>query len=130
VTREDELFVRLKYDYHSDNLTWDICKLYPLEVINTWLWRIFDNVSEVTDPLAIDTITKAKEYMNGKCSLMELDAVWVKSDIGAGDGPVYHLAAGNTADAFHRIVNVKNFDFNLYSSWLIEELCEYEKKNG
>jgi hypothetical protein len=145
VLAEDILFAKLKYEILSkDSNTWHLCKTYPLEVRRKWAWRCAADVEHLAKgyPEAEECIRVAKAYRDGLATLEELSnadrAVYYASVCyGSITSPctnspraAYYAALATGRAAYHaaKATSCQEEKWNMYIDWLIEELCNWEKK--
>jgi len=147
-------FVLLKYEIlTSDQNIWNLCDTYPKEVRSKWAWRCAGDVEHLAKghKEAEEFIRISKLYRDGLATKKELDttkdvvvATWnkgrqapnlaayacgwaslTKDDYKAGTHAIfYSMCANRNNDATDA-----SRKWNLYISWLIEELCDYEKNH-
>jgi len=150
VDNELKTFVLLKYEIlTSDSDTWKRCEdTYPESVKSNWAWRCAAEVEHLANgyPEAEEFIRIAKLYRDGKATMEELEKAWNKVQYAvdaayyyeaaaaayyAADAVYYYAssAARGVDAAYHCDATVAEQEekWKLYISWLIEELCAYEK---
>jgi len=145
-------FVLLKYEILTyEKSTWHLCNTYPPEVNSKWAWRCAGDVEHLAkgNKEAEECIRVAKLYRDGLATRKELDKAWLAA---AAYSAAYYAAYYAAYSAYYAAysaayyaaysaysaaaaasatttVTVKEEKWNLYISWLIEELCEYERNN-
>lgn len=131
-------FVLLKYKILThDNETWHLSDTYPIEVRNKWSQRCAEDVEHLSNNHTVKTyINVSKQYKQG---LVDFDKYIIALNNLNNDhmlSPVmsaYYAYVCSDKVAVYAVSYAASGDinnWNLYISWLIEELCEYENKHG
>jgi len=141
-------FVLLKYEIlTSDRNTWHLCNTYPPEVNSKWAWRCAGDVEHLAKghKEAEECIRVAKLYQDGLATKEELKRAWTSFTAATASyhaayyayyaaTAAYYAATADyaaTAEAAYYAAYyaaTEGEKWNLYISWLIEELCIYESQ--
>jgi len=151
-------FVALKYQLITrDLVTWHINETYPPAVRSAWAWRCADDVRHFAteNPAAKLCVDTAKRYRDGLTNKEDMESSSnYSSKLVIFGGTEYHaayaayyaaLSSHNNTDnsniwavvhAAHAMTKSINTRFTthgiweLYISWLVEELCKWESTHG
>lgn len=130
-------FVLLKYEIISqERETWHLCETYPVEARNKWARRCAEDVEYQVGKYSElkEYIRVAKAYKIEKSTVKDLEKITeIASKVGVFPTIMSAYYAYISDDKFvvYAAYYAANHDinkWNLYISWLIEELCNYESK--
>lgn len=133
-----DTFVHLKYQIlTSDSASWNFLKTYPFQVQVKWLLRYVEDDRENTmTPGAKNCVETIRRWLDGKISKQEVKAsgTVIIADVGLYAYILFIITRAISLDRVEYIADRIDINdlvnhsskWNLYISWLIEELYEYE----